>query len=103
MFHISNLIGNQVSVVRVLVRPFPSWLHPACSTIPARVSQTLQARLEGLPKTVRAIAWKAQIRLCARYRRLTAGGKKRPLVIAAIAREMAAFLWAIVQHVAPAA
>jgi hypothetical protein len=29
------------------------------------VSQTLQARLEGLPKTIRAIAWKAQIRLCA--------------------------------------
>ena len=67
------------------------------------VSQTLQARLEGLPKTVRAIAWKAQIRLCARYRRLTAAGKKRPLVIAAIAREMAAFLWALAQHVAPAA
>jgi hypothetical protein len=36
-------------------------------------------------------------------RRLTAVGKKRPLVIAAIAREMAAFLWAIAQHVAPAA
>ena len=70
---------------------------------PARVSQTLQARLEGLPKTVRAIAWKAQIRLCARYRRLTAAGKKRPLVIAAIARAMPAFLWAIAQHVAPAA
>ena len=49
------------------------------------------------------IAWKTQIRLCARYRRLTAAGKKRPLVIAAIAREMAAFLWAIAQHVAPAA
>jgi transposase len=69
---------------------------------PARVSQALQTRLEGLPKTVREIAWKAQTRLCARYRRLTAAGKKRPLVIAAIAREMAAFLWAIAQHVAPA-
>ena len=66
-------------------------------------AKPLQPRLEGLPKTVRAIAWKAQIRLCARYRRLTAAGKKRPLVIAAIAREMAAFLWALAQHVAPAA
>jgi hypothetical protein len=54
-------------------------------------------------RPVRAIAWKAQIRLCARYRRLTAAGKKRPLVIAAIAREMAAFLWAIAQHVATTA
>jgi transposase len=70
---------------------------------PARVSQTLQARLEGLPKPVREIAWKAQIRLCARSSRLSAAGKKRPVVIAAIAREMAAFLWAIAQHVAPAA
>jgi Transposase IS116/IS110/IS902 family len=43
---------------------------------PARVSNTLRARLEGLPKLVRDIAWKAQARLCARYRRLSARGKK---------------------------
>ena len=43
---------------------------------PARVSETLRARLEGLPKPVRDIAWKAQVRLCARYRRLSATGKK---------------------------
>ena len=61
----------------------------------ARVSETLRTRLEALPKPVRAIAWKAQIRLCARYRRLSATGKKLPVVVAAIAREMAAFLWAI--------
>ena len=80
------------------------WIEGAWSyRYPARVSQALQTRLEGLPKTVREIAWKAQTRLCARYRRLTAVGKKRPLVIAAIAREMAAFLWAVAQHVAPAA
>ena len=69
---------------------------------PARVSETLRARLEGLPKAVRDIAWKAQVRLCARYRRLTATGKKLPVVVAAIAREMAAFLWAIGREVAPA-
>ena len=56
---------------------------------PARVSNTLRARLEGLPKLVRDIAWKAQVRLCARYRRLSARGKKLPIVVAAIAREMA--------------
>ena len=60
------------------------------------------ARLEGLPKAVREIAWKAQIRLCARYRKLIAPGKKKPVAVAAIAREMAAFLWAIARHVAPA-
>lgn len=68
---------------------------------PARVSDTLRLRLEGLPKAVRDIAWKAQVRLCARYRRLNAAGKKPPVVVAAIAREMAAFLWAIGQEVAP--
>jgi transposase len=69
---------------------------------PARVSETLRARIEGLPKGIRDIAWKAQIRLCARYRRLSAAGKRTPVVIAAIAREMAAFLWAIGRHVEPA-
>jgi hypothetical protein len=69
---------------------------------PARVSDTLRARLEGLPKPVRDIAWKAQVRLCGRYRRLSARGKKLPVVVAAIAREMAAFLWAIGREIAPA-
>jgi transposase len=69
---------------------------------PARISETLRTRLDGLPKSVRNIAWKAQVRLCARYRRLSATGKKLPIVVAAIAREMAAFLWAIGREVAPA-
>src|SRR3984893_11292379 len=91
-----TLAGNK-RARRVLIEGAWSYRYPA------RVSQTLQARLEGLPKAVRQIAWKAQIRLCARYRRLNAASKKRPVVIAAIAREMAAFLWAIARHVAPAA
>jgi transposase len=59
---------------------------------PARLSRPLQVRQESLPKIVRAIAWKAQVRLCARYRRLMATGKRQSLVTTAIAREMAAFL-----------
>ena len=78
-----TLAGNK-RARRVLIEGAWSYRYPA------RVSQTLQARLEGLPKAVREIAWKAQIRLCARYRRLNAAGKKLPVVIAAIAREMAA-------------
>jgi transposase len=91
-----TLAGNR-RTRRVLVEAAWSYRHPA------RVSPTLQARLEGLPKPVRDIAWKAQIRLCRRYRRLSAAGKKLPVVIAAIAREMAAFLWAIGHQIAPAA
>jgi len=51
---------------------------------------------------VRDIAWKAQLRLCARYCRLSAAGKKLPVVVAAIAREIAAFLWAIARQLNPA-
>lgn len=90
-----TLAGNR-RARRVLVEAAWSYRHPA------RVSETLRVRLEALPKTVRDIGWKAQVRLCGRYRRLNAAGKKRPVIIAAIAREMAAFLWAIGRQVAPA-
>jgi transposase len=68
---------------------------------PARVTSPIQARLEGVPEKVRAIAWKAQLRLCARYRRLVAAGKNVSVVTTAIAREMAAFAWAIACQVQP--
>jgi hypothetical protein len=38
----------------------------------ARVSRKLRDRLEPLSAAIRDIAWKAQVRLCARYRRLAA-------------------------------
>ena len=69
---------------------------------PARVTGELQARLEGVPEAARAIAWRAQLRLCARFRRLVAAGKNANLVTTAIAREMAAFAWAIACQAQPA-
>ena len=87
-----TLAGNR-RARRVLVEA--AWTY----RYPARVSETLRTRLEGLPKTIRDIAWKGQVRLCARYRRLSGAGKKLPVVVAAIAREMAAFLWAIGREV----
>jgi transposase len=69
---------------------------------PARVTSPIQARLEGVPEAARAIAWKAQLRLCARFRRLVGTGKNANVVAAAIAREMAAFAWAIAVKVQPA-
>jgi transposase len=44
---------------------------------------------------MRAIAWKAQVRLSARYRRLVAAGKRSPKPVVAIARELAGLIWAI--------
>ncbi len=68
---------------------------------PARMSRLLQERQESLPKAVREIAWKAQVRLCGRYRKLMAKGKRQTVVVTAVAREMAAFLWAIGRQVEP--
>lgn len=67
----------------------------------ARISRARLGRMEGLPKPVRDIAWKAEVRLCARYRRLNATGKPANVVTAAIAREMLGFAWAIARHVKP--
>lgn len=66
---------------------------------PAKVSRHLQLRLEKLPPEVQAIGWKAQVRLCRRYRQLLARGKHVNQVVVAIAREMAAFAWAIARIV----
>lgn len=66
---------------------------------PARVSRELLKRQEGLSQEVCAISWKAQIRLCARYRRLLAKGKSKQVVVTAIARELCAFMWAIAHEV----
>jgi len=66
---------------------------------PAKVSRHLQLRLEKLPNEVQAIGWKAQLRLCKRYRQLSARGKHVNQVVVAIAREMAAFAWAIARTV----
>jgi transposase len=69
---------------------------------PAKVSRHLQLRLETVPKVIQEISWKAQVHLCKRYRRLAARGKHVNQVVVAIAREMAAFVWAIAREVAPA-
>jgi transposase len=64
---------------------------------PARVTRPILKRQEGLPEEVREIAWKAQVRLCKRYRRMINNGKPYNLTITAIARELIAFMWAIVK------
>lgn len=67
--------------------------------LPARVSRDIASRHDALTKEVLDIAWKAQIRLSKRYRSLQARGKNKNLVITAIAREMACFIWAIARTV----
>jgi transposase len=66
---------------------------------PAKVSRHLQLRLEKLPKPIQDVSWKAQVRLCKRYRQLSARGKNPNQVVVAIARELSAFMWAIAKQV----
>jgi transposase len=76
-------------VRRVLVES--AW----CYRYQARKSAHLQRRAERTTPQVQAIAWKAQRRLCGRYRRLIARSKPKGKVCAAIARELIGFIWAI--------
>jgi transposase len=62
---------------------------------PARVARHKLAAVDAVPEVVRAIAWKAQTRLCQRYRHMMAKGKPRQVVVIAIARELAGFVWSI--------
>ena len=67
--------------------------------LPAREERRYMDRVEGLPEDVRAVGWKAQVRLCHRFRRLSAAGKPLPKVNVAIARELAGFVWDIARRV----
>ena len=68
------------------------------SRYPAHVSRPLPWRLERVPKTLQDISWKAQVRLCKRYRQLSARGKHANQVVGAMARAWIACMWAMAQH-----
>ena len=71
--------------------------------LPARKTQAIRKRQEGLPEEIQNIAWKAQVRLCGKHRRLIGKGKKHNIVTTAIARELVGFIWAIAQKLPLAA
>lgn len=66
---------------------------------PPRITRPLQLRQEQQSTDIRAIAWRAQLRLNHRYRKLKARGVHHNKICVAIARELAAFLWSIGQQV----
>ena len=65
----------------------------AYKTRPA-AGPAIRTRQAGLDPTVVARAWAAQLRLCAKFRRLDARKTNRKIVVTAIARELAGFVWA---------
>lgn len=78
-------------VRRVLVEAAWTYRHPA------RKTAVLQRRAEQTSAVVQEIAWKAQTRLCGRYRLFEARGKLKVQACTAIARELVGFIWAIGQ------
>jgi transposase len=58
------------------------------------VGPGIARRHQGLPPEVIARAWAAQLRLTGRFRRLDARKTSRNVVVTAIARELAGFVWA---------
>lgn len=62
---------------------------------PAKLGKGKYFESRHLPEVVRDIAWNAQARLTKRYRALVARGKRSTVAVTAIARELAAFMWAI--------
>jgi transposase len=82
---------------RVLIEAAWAYRHRA-----SLASGVLRARQVGQPAPVVAIATKAQLRLCPRYRRLAARGKPPLAVATVIARELLGFIWAMGHAVEPA-
>jgi transposase len=78
---------------RILVES--AWLY----RYPARVSPIIARRQSELPKTITDLAWQAQVRLCARFHRLTARKLPHNKVVVAIARELVGIVWAIARAV----
>ena len=62
---------------------------------PARIARRKLTAIDAVPEAVRTIAWKAQTRLCQRYRYMMAKDKPKPVIVTAIARELAGFVWSI--------
>lgn len=84
--------GNQ-HARRVLIEG--AWSY----RFPAKVSRQMQKRQENLPLNIRDIAWKAQLRLTRRFQTMAMRGKPSNVIVVSIARELAAFMWAIAQEV----
>jgi transposase len=63
-----------------------------------RMSEEIRRRSKASSEEVLRVAWRAQTRLCARFRRLAAAGKPNNKVVVAIARELAGFVWAIARE-----
>ncbi len=68
-----------------------------------RIGYAAHRRAESLPQAMRDTAWKAQLRLSARYAKLNARGLHKNKVVTAVARELSGFVWALARAASAAA
>ncbi len=79
-------------VRRVLVESAWTYRHPA------RKTRHLERRAKEASEAVQEISWKAQVRLCGKYKTLDARGKLKVQTCKAVARELAGFIWSVGQE-----
>lgn len=70
--------------------------------VPEKVSKELSKRQDGIPRAIKELSWRAQNRLCKKYRRMRARGLHENKITAAIARELCSFLWELHVKILPA-
>ncbi|HYW77841.1 MAG TPA: IS110 family transposase [Gammaproteobacteria bacterium] len=68
---------------------------------PPRRTAHIKRKAAHAPILAKQISWKAQKRLCGRYRSLLYSGKNTKQVTVAVARELAGFIWDIACQVMP--
>jgi transposase len=77
------------------------WFLIECAqhyALPPKVSKELSRRQEHQPPRVRELSWKAQIRLHRRFWALMQRGICRQIAVVAVARELCAFIWALLRE-----
>ena len=77
------------------------WILIECAqhyAAPPKVSKELSHRQSGQPREMLALSWKAQNRLHSRFVRLAARRLMRNKIVVAIARELCAFIWALLRN-----
>lgn len=85
--------GN-VHARRILIEAAWNYRHGA------KISRSLESRQQGQPKSVRDIAWRAQLRLSQRYRRLNFGRHiPQNKACVAVARKLIGFIWDVARQI----
>lgn len=78
------------------------WMLIECAThyqYEAKVTEALSRRQAGQSHEIKALSWRAQTRLCYRFRKLSARRMHRNKVVVAVARELSGFIWEMHQQV----